>query len=287
MREEELKKLVMEFQKNEITEHLFYDILSKKAKGKNSEVLGKISRDELRHYMEWKKITGKEVKPNRLKLWKFIILSKIFGITFAVKLMEKGEERAEEAYKKLIDYIPKAKEILQDETEHEEMLVSMIEEEKLNYIGSMVLGLNDALVELMGALAGLTFALQNTILIGTAGLITGIAASLSMASSEYLSKKSEGEKNPGKASFYTGIAYIFTVLFLVFPYFILKNYYLALLATIFDAFIVILLFTFFVAVIKDKVFHKLFLEMMGISLGIAAISFAIGWIVRSVLGIEI
>lgn len=63
----------------------------------------------------------------------------------------------------------------------------MIKEEKIGYVGSMVLGLNDALVELTGVLAGLTFTLQNTRLIGTAGLITGVAAALSMASSEYLS----------------------------------------------------------------------------------------------------
>ncbi len=164
----------------------------------------------------------------------------------------------------------------------------MIDEEKINYIGSMVLGLNDALVELMGALAGLTFALQNVRVIGMAGLITGIAASLSMASSEYLAKKSEGgEKSPFKASFYTGIAYIFTVLFLVFPYFILSSYYFALIATIFNAFLVILLFTFFVSVVKDLVFHKLFTEMMGISLGIAAISFVIGWIIRIVFNVEV
>ena len=55
----------------------------------------------------------------------------------------------------------------------------------------MVLGLNDALVEFTGALAGYTFALQNTLLVAMTGLITGVAASLSMATSEYLSTKSE------------------------------------------------------------------------------------------------
>ena len=38
----------------------------------------------------------------------------------------------------------------------------MLDEERLRYIGSVVLGLNDALIELTGALAGLTLALQNT-----------------------------------------------------------------------------------------------------------------------------
>jgi len=286
--DEDIKRTIIEFQKNEITEHIFYDILAKKAKGENAKTLKKISRDELRHYHEWKKYSGREVKPCKFTIFKYLLISKIFGLTFAIKMMERGEEKAEKEYEKLIDKIPEAKEILHDEFEHENLLIKMIDEEKINYIGSMVLGLNDALVELMGALAGLTFALQNVRIIGMAGLITGIAASLSMASSEYLAKKSEGgEKSPFKASFYTGIAYIFTVLFLVFPYFILSSYYFALLATIFNAFLVILLFTFFVSVVKDLVFHKLFIEMMGISLGIAAISFVIGWIVRIVFNVEV
>jgi VIT1/CCC1 family predicted Fe2+/Mn2+ transporter len=46
-------------------------------------------------------------------------------------------------------------------------------------------------VELTGALSGLTLAFRNTRLIAMAGLITGIAASLSMAGSEYLATKSE------------------------------------------------------------------------------------------------
>lgn len=88
----------------------------------------------------------------------------------------------------------------------------------------MVLGLNDALVELTGVLAGLTLALQNTRLVAMTGFITGIAASLSMSASEYLSAKSEeGPQDPLKASIYTGSAYVLTVLFLIFPYLLFTN----------------------------------------------------------------
>ena len=91
-----------------------------------------------------------------------------------------------------------------------------INEERLNYTGSIVLGLNDALVELTGTLAGLTFALQNTKLTALAGLITGIAASFSMAASEYLSQRSEGESERASTSaLYTGVAYICTVALLI------------------------------------------------------------------------
>ena len=103
--------------------------------------------------------------------------------------MERGEEKAQTTYGKISEFVPSAKEIVEDEDKHELELINMLDEERLRYVGSIVLGLNDALVELTGALAGLTFALQNTRLTAMAGLITGVAASLSMATSEYLSTK--------------------------------------------------------------------------------------------------
>jgi len=85
-----------------------------------------------------------------------------------------------------------------------------------------------------------------------AGLTTGIAASLSMATSEYLSTKSEGGiKNPFKASVYTGIAYVLTFLFLIFPYLLLSDLYFCLGFTILNAIVVIFVFTFYISVAKD------------------------------------
>jgi VIT1/CCC1 family predicted Fe2+/Mn2+ transporter len=105
--------------------------------------------------------------------------------------MEKVEGKAEAIYEEISKYVPAAIDIEKDEKEHERKLINLIGEERLKYVGSMVLGLNDALVELTGALAGFTLAFRNTRLIAMAGFITGIAASLSMAASEYLSTKSE------------------------------------------------------------------------------------------------
>jgi VIT1/CCC1 family predicted Fe2+/Mn2+ transporter len=151
----------------------------------------------------------------------------------------------------------------------------------------MVLGLNDALVELTGALAGLTLALQNTRLVAMTGLITGIAASLSMASSEYLSTKSEGGKNPFKASIYTGSAYVLTVLFLIFPYLLFTNFYFCLGFTILNAMAVIFVFTFYISVAKDVSFRNRFFEMTIISLGIAALTFGIGFLIRIFFNVDV
>lgn len=285
---EDLYRKILLFQREELTEYLVYKELARASKRENKKVFLRISEDEKRHYDEWKKYTGEDVLPDRFKVFFYIMISKIFGVTFSVKMMENNEREAEKEYALLVDNLPDTRSILEDEIKHEKMLIGLINEEKIDYIGSMVLGLNDALVELTGTLSGLSFALQNAKTVGIAGLITGIAASLSMSASEYLSQKSEAkDANPLKASLYTGIAYIFTVLFLVFPYFIFSNYLLALGFTLFNALIVVLFFSFFVSVVKEMGFKNILLEMLVISFGVAFLSFLIGVIVRSVFKIEI
>ncbi len=270
------------FQKNEITEHHIYSRLAKAAAGEaNRTILQRIAQDELRHYGIWKKYSGRDVQPDMLKVWKYYLIARVLGLTFGIKLMENGEEGAQRAYADVSGAVPEASAIAQEENGHEKELINLIDEEKLQYVGSMVLGLNDALVELTGALAGFTFALQNPRLVATAGFITGIAASLSMAASEYLSTKSEGQgKNPLKASIYTGSAYVLTVLVLIAPFLLLNNLYVSLGLTLSNAIIIIWIFTFYISIAKDLPFKKRFLEMACISLGVAGLSFFIGLLVR-------
>ena len=184
--------------------------------------------------------------------------------------------------------IPDIDTLIEDENEHERVLLNLLDEERLRYMGSIVLGLNDALVELTGALAGLTLALQNTKLIAVTGLITGIAAAFSMGASEYLSTKSEETvKNPFRASIYTGGAYIVTVFILILPYLIIRNYYVALGLTMAFALLIIAFFNYYISVAKEVEFKQRFLEMMFLSLGVAALSFVIGFVVRAFLGIDV
>jgi len=284
--DQKIRKSLLHFQRNEITEYHVYSRLSKLAHGKNREIIKRIADEEKEHYEMLKNYTKVEVAPSHWLMFKYAFLSRIFGLTFAVKLMERGEEMAGATYTKMEDAAPPVKALVADEHRHEKELINIIREEKLDYMGSVVLGLNDALVELTGALAGLSFALQNTKLIALAGLVTGIAASFSMAASKYLSAKAEDEKNPLKSSTYTGIAYIFTVAFLVFPFLILSDYRWSLGWTIANAIAVIAAFTYFSAVTKDLKFRKLFGEMFFISMGVAAFSFVISVVLKKFIGIE-
>lgn len=284
-----LRYRILEAQKNEISEHLVYKRLSAAMKDdKNRKVLDRIADDELKHYEFWKKQTDQDVRPSNLKVWFIYLLARILGITFAVKLMERGEKSAQITYEEIADTIPEAKKVVSDEEKHENELLAMIDEERLKYVGSMVLGLNDALVELTGALAGLTFALQNAKLVAATGLVTGIAAAFSMAASEYLSTRAEeGDKHPVKAAVYTGIAYIITVSFLILPFLVVPFVAPALAWTLLNAVVVILAFTFYISVAKDLPFKKHFAEMAGISLGVAVLSFVIGYIVRIAFGFDV
>jgi len=285
----ETRDRILVAQGNEITEYHIYRKICRFIDDKhNQDIMMDIADDELRHYNFWKDYTGEDVKPNRFKIWFYYLISIVFGVTFGIQLMEKGEEAAQKTYLKIAKEIPEAKRIVIDEDEHEKELIELMDEERLKYVGSMVLGLNDALVELTGALAGYTLAMQNTNLIAMAGLITGIAASFSMAASEYLSTKSkEGEENPIKASIYTGGAYILTVILLILPYLILSQYFLSLVFTLVIAVLIIIVFNFYISVAKNVSFKDRFTEMASISLGVAGLSFGIGFIIRHFMGIEV
>ncbi|MCE1252024.1 MAG: VIT1/CCC1 transporter family protein [Anaerolineae bacterium] len=284
-----LRQQILTAQKNEITEHNVYKRIAATLPDKNNaRILEEIAADELSHYHRWKSYTNTEVSPNWLRVWFYSILSRVLGFTFGIKLMEQGEELTQISYAEISKIIPDIKSIEDDEEKHEEMLIAMLDEERLHYAGSVVLGLNDALVELTGALAGLTLALQNVQLIALSGLITGIAASLSMAASEYLSTRSEEtDKHPVRAAVYTGIAYVITVALLISPYLLIKNEYICLAISLTTAVLIIALFNFYISVAKGENFKQRFLEMAGLSLGVATLSFIIGYFIRIFLGVEI
>jgi len=283
------RNIILGFQKCEITEYHIYRKLAERIRHtENRKILNSIADDELRHYDIWKKFTGTDVKPRRFRVWKYVLISRLLGLSFGLRLMEKGEENAQKSYQNLNLNTEEILRIIDDEEKHEEEVLGMLDEDFLQYTSSMVLGLNDALVELTGALAGFTLALQNSKLIALVGLVTGIAASLSMASSEYLSTKSEaGPKNPFKAALYTGIAYILTVFILICPFLILTGYFSALVVTMAAAVLIICIFNFYISVAKELSFKKQFFEMAGLSLGVASLSFLIGHLLRTFLKVDI
>ncbi len=287
--DETILRHMLTLQRDEITGYETYLKLAQvNQDAHNREVLEHIAQEEMGHYLFWKSRTGEDVGADKLKVWFYTWIARIFGLTFGLKLMERGEAAAQVAYAAISSVVPEVQQVLADEEAHEAQLLNMLDEEGLKYAGSIVLGLNDALVELTGALAGFSFALQNTQVIALVGLITGISASLSMAASEYLSTKSDDEgRDALKSALYTGGAYVFTVIMLILPYFLFTHYMVSLGATVFNAIAIIAVFNFYIAVAKDLSFRERFLEMAGISLGVTALSFGVGVLVKHFLGVDI
>jgi len=284
------RSIVKKMQQSELTESVIYEKIARFAKGEeNQQTLRRLSQEEKVHYEIWKKHTGIEMKPEGFKVFWYSLMARLLGFTFAVKLMERGEEGAQAEYALLAQEVPESATIREQEIEHEQALLGMLDEERLQYVGSMVLGLNDALVELTGSLAGFTFAMQNTRLSALSGLIIGISATFSMASSEFLAARSEGRDDAFKSCTYTGSAYLVTVIALIAPYLLFPNsrFLLALVCMLAMVVLIIAAFTYYTSVAQDQPFKSRFGEMALISMGVAVLSFFVGIAAKHFLGVDI
>ena len=282
--------VIRKMQQSELTESVIYERIAAFAKGdENKQTLLRLSREEKAHYLIWKKYTNQEMKPESLKVLKYTMIARTLGFTFAVKLMERGEENAQVEYDLLAREVAESTAIRQQEEEHEQALLAMLDEERLQYVGSMVLGLNDALVELTGSLAGFAVALQNTRLVALSGLIVGISATFSLASSEFLAARSEGRSDALKSCSYTGIAYLLTVIALIAPYLIFPEtmFIPALLCMLGMVILIIAGFTYYTSVAQNQPFKSRFLEMALISVGVAVVSFVVGILAKMFLGVDV
>lgn len=282
-------RLLEEIRDNEITEHLVYSSIARAVGGRAGEVLGRIAQDELEHARRIAQALGSPPRPRRWRVLLFGLLWRFLGLTFALKLLERGEEGAQRAYSAMAGEDAVWAQILAEEEAHERELLSMISEDFLNYLSSVVLGLNDALVELSGAIVGMTLAFMDARLVAVSALITGIAASLSMAASEYLSQRASSEERGFalRASLYTGAAYVATVSLLVLPYLLGLSPLAAMGVSLSLAFLVVLGFSSYVAVVRERPIASGFLEMAALNLAVAAFSFGVGLLARRLFGLEV
>ncbi|MGB4291465.1 MAG: VIT1/CCC1 family protein [Bacteroidales bacterium] len=283
-----IKSLILKIQRNEITEHIIYlKLADLSGNQKNAEILRRIGNQELAHYSYWKAKTNTEIKPDKFRVFRTVMMAKILGLSFVLKLMEKREGTGSSTYQKIAEVYPESKRFAEEEAIHEKELLDMLDEEVLQYVGSIVLGLNDALVELTGALAGFTLALGDNKLISLAGLVTGISAALSMAASDYLSSKAEGNPQAKKSALYTGMAYFITVILLILPFLLISSKFISLAITLSTAVLIIFFFNFYIATARNLNFRERFTEMTIISLGVAVLSFLVGFFLKNLIGVDI
>ncbi|MEX2394036.1 MAG: VIT1/CCC1 transporter family protein [Actinomycetota bacterium] len=285
--------------REELFAYRLYTALAKRAKNDESRrVLSELAEQEHSHVDFWLGVCGQtedHVHPSGVKHSLLVLASRVLGPAFTIRWLERGEDEAIAAYRGLLeadtlsaDHRQAVEKMLREEEEHEQILERGIEDDRRLYLGAAVLGLNDALVELTGGLTGLVSSIGNPKLIGFAALVVGVAASMSMAASNFLSVDigEASELKPGKAAAYTGTAYIIVVLGLVLPFFLVTNRHLALAISWSVAVLIIAAFSYYSSVMQGARFIRRFGVMLGLGLGVAVISFFIGRILGAMIGID-
>lgn len=280
-----------QFALNEYRDYITYRELAKtETVPAFKKILETLVEHEMEDYRFWLPYCSKrEHRISGFEVWCLKVMRRLLGLTFTAKFLEGNERDAIRNYTAFLKDADDAmrtriEHILHHEKMHEKELIGQIREERVNFLSSIVLGVNDGLIELTGALVGFAFALQNHVSVVLLGTVTGIAASLSMAASAYMQARHETGKEPKKAGLYTGGAYLLVVVLLVLPYGLFSNIHLAVGAMFGLTLLLILGLSFYSSVLFERNFKRQAGEMLMFSLGVAGIASLLGSLVRLLMG---
>jgi VIT1/CCC1 family predicted Fe2+/Mn2+ transporter len=287
-------KIVREICRDEYFSHYLYKSLAKKLFISSSmrSALEKAAEDEYRHYLFWKGVAG-ECSSTLLKLKAlfYTALFYLFGLTVLLKYLESKEKVATEVYRELTKKRPDIEDVIEriaiDEERHERAFLLGLDEGRVRYIGSITLGISDALVELTGIYTGSLGAFESTLSAGLAGFLAGIAASISMGIASYAQAKNEGRARPGLAALYTFLAYIAVALLLALPYFIISSLLAAFIVMLILAVTVVAYMAFYVAVLQNRSYLREFIEATLLIFGVSILLYTIGSVLGNVLGVKV
>lgn len=175
----EVQAQIKEAQKDEVTEYHIYKALARMVKDQgNRGVLNEIANEELEHYRFWMKYSD-EVDPLWWKVNMYLMLSRILGLVFSLKLLERAELNASKRYLALSQVIPEVKKIADEESNHERKLLNMINDRRAKGFGTWIISINLVVISTIAASTGwLTFS-ENPLQAGFAGAIA--AASVALA----------------------------------------------------------------------------------------------------------
>jgi VIT1/CCC1 family predicted Fe2+/Mn2+ transporter len=289
-----LSKTAVEEATNEITDYIVYKKLSVIGNDKkNKQIFRKLSKTEYGHYLFWKQYcVDKEIHPKKIRIYLILFLRQIFGNAFAIKYLEKNEQKAVKEYKSLQKIIPEKenkafKHMIIDEEEHEKIFAERINTEHIKYMSFIVLGLADALVEIAGIHAGSLGIYSSTELTGLAGIVAGAAASLSMASAAYAQAKQGFVGSAKIAAMYTGISYFISAIILASPYFFTSDLEIALIVSLIFGTFIIATVTWYNSIMTRNKFKKNFLQLTLIMVAATIILFFFGLLIKHIFGITI
>jgi VIT1/CCC1 family predicted Fe2+/Mn2+ transporter len=169
------------------------------------KVLDELIQVEIQHLAFWQKFFNSGLDTldlgRRVKLHVIVLACRLSGTTAVHLILEAIEVYGVRKYlslwksykgQPLGDALTG---ILMDEFKHEDTLVTQLTERKINAekIRNIFLGLNDGLVEILGAVSGFFGAFGDAVTVLIAASTTAVAGSLSMAAGAFLALNSEKE----------------------------------------------------------------------------------------------
>lgn len=304
------------FFRDEVLDHEVYKRLERSEKdSKLKWLLGELAAKEQKHMAIWMKLIGEEhatpIPPRfaKPKSFAFILVRKIFGITFMIKLLERNESAGLKAYSDALSGSALSakdkrytRQIIADETGHELALQQEVRlhAKNLNYIQSIVFGLNDGLVEVLAAIAGLAAFSASAAFVIIGGIIVAISGTLSMTGGAYLAAKSQNiveegvnrnkehsaaSGEPIRNAYYTGVYYFLGAMVPAAPFLMGYMGFLGIGLAILFTSVVLTIASIVIAVIGGTGIRHRVIEMLAISLGASAVTIIIGTLARGYLGI--
>lgn len=257
------------------------------------KILKNLARHELGHFNFWKQFaTTEKFTVSPFERWMYRSARKTLGLVFIARFLERHEQRLIGHYQHFIRETHNLKlkkqagQIIHQEQKNEQILISQIKEEKVEFISSIVLGLSDGLIEITGALVGFALAFGQNSVVALTGSITGLAAALSMSSSAYMQASYE-QKDARKAAVYTGITYLTVVVLLLLPFLITSTISAALIALGIIIIFIIGGTSYYTAILFQRPLQRQFLQMLTFTAGVAAVTFMIGILLQHFFEVEL
>ncbi|MEM0505669.1 MAG: ferritin family protein [Thermosphaera sp.] len=279
---------------DEYESHLIYQALSRAPLigGKTRSVLARASAEEHSHYLFWRSIVGEcRSRLSGVKTLVYLVLLLAFGLTVVMKIIESKEKDASSLYRRISEERPDLRDMvakmIEQEERHEEEFIQSIGENRVKYIGSITLGLSDALIELTGVYTGALGVLNDTLTAGLMGGLAGLTASISMGVASFNQARQEGRLNPLASALYTLVAYLAVTIALAAPYFILKDISMAFSTMLLVSIGITAYLSVYTAVLHGKSFAKEFALTLTLVLGIAFLLYFLGSLARSLFGIDL
>ncbi len=251
------------------------------------EILQAFANQEQKHYDFWLKYVNGQPIYSQRRLWWYKFLVWFLGPTFVIRLLERDEHRTITAYKAMVEVLPEEegkalKHLIEEEEEHERAFMEAlgVEEPRVKYVGFVVLGLSDAIIEVTGVHAGFLGVSHKPLIAGIAGLIVGFAASISMGSAAYLQAKQNPQVSALRSAFYTGFSYLLAVVILALPYFLTGDMKIAFWLSVVIAVLLILAFVYYSSVLFMRFFQSEALESIAVLGGTTVLSYGFGELLR-------